>query len=158
MIYDYAGQTYTVQLEPLGEGRYRVTIGERSYEIAADALAEGGWRLNIQGETLTAYAAAQGSARFVALGGETYTLGLPETRSRQRSSASAGDLSAQMPGQVVAVLVAPGDSVHSGQTLLILEAMKMELRVTAPRDGLVQQVFVAAGDLVERGQHLLDLA
>ena len=60
-----------------------------------------------------------------------------------------------MPGQVTVVLVKAGDETTRGQTLLILEAMKMEIRVTAPADGHVQQVMVQSGDVVERGQHLV---
>jgi 3-methylcrotonyl-CoA carboxylase alpha subunit len=157
MIYEYEGARHSIELEPLAEGRYRVRLGERSYEIEADALPEGGWRLRLNGETLRAYAAADGNQRYVALQGNTYTLGLPAARSQQRKAAHTGDLSAQMPGQIVQVLVAPGDSVHSGQTLVIMEAMKMEMRVTAPRDGVIRGIFVVRGVVVERGQRLIDL-
>ncbi|MCB9457792.1 MAG: biotin/lipoyl-binding protein [Anaerolineaceae bacterium] len=63
-----------------------------------------------------------------------------------------------MPGQVVNVLVAVGDSVTRGQTLVVLEAMKMEIRVAAPGDGTVRRLLVAQGDVVERGQLLLEVA
>jgi biotin carboxyl carrier protein len=62
-----------------------------------------------------------------------------------------------MPAQVADVLVSAGDGVTIGQPLLILEAMKMEMRVTAPHDGVVTQVFVARGDVVERDQQLIDI-
>ena len=155
--YDYQGRTYSIQLDPLGAGRYRVTLGERSYEIEVQSMADGGWLLRMNGESLRAYGSARGDERYIALQGENYTLRLPETHTRQRQSARAGDLTAQMPGQVTEVRVKAGDEVRSGQVLLIMEAMKMEIRVSAPRDGQVRQVFVTVGGTVERGQRLIDL-
>ena len=62
-----------------------------------------------------------------------------------------------MPGQVRAVNVSEGDAVTKGQTLLLLEAMKMEIRVQAPRDGMVVSVKVKQGQTVEREQLLITL-
>ena len=60
-----------------------------------------------------------------------------------------------MPGSVVTVEVAEGDAVTRGQTLVVVEAMKMEHPVTAPVDGTVVGLAVAAGDPVEAGQALV---
>jgi biotin carboxyl carrier protein len=54
-----------------------------------------------------------------------------------------------MPGKVIELRVAKGDAVTAGQVLLIMEAMKMEHSVTAPRDGIVDQLLVVAGDQVD---------
>ena len=62
-----------------------------------------------------------------------------------------------MPGQVREVFVRAGDAVKSGQTLLLLEAMKMEIRVSAPADGRVKRLLVQAGDVVDRGQRLVEM-
>jgi biotin carboxyl carrier protein len=102
------------------------------------------------------YATGQGDHRFVQVDAADFTLTVPSTKSARRKTASNGDeLIAQMPGQVTAVLVKAGDETTRGQTLLILEAMKMEIRVTAPADGRVQQVLVQSGEVVERGQRLV---
>ncbi len=66
----------------------------------------------------------------------------------------AGGLTAPVPGTVVAVDVAEGDQVSAGQTLLVLEAMKMEHRITAPVDGLVGSVLVRPGQSVDAHQLL----
>ena len=55
------------------------------------------------------------------------------------------------------VLVSTGDAVSAGQALLVLEAMKMEHRVTAPYDGTVTAVHVAQGDRVQQGEMLLEV-
>lgn len=62
-----------------------------------------------------------------------------------------------MPGRVVRVLVAPGVSVSKGQPLVVVEAMKMENELKAPRDGVVQRLLVEAGALVEAGTVLVEL-
>jgi 3-methylcrotonyl-CoA carboxylase alpha subunit len=62
-----------------------------------------------------------------------------------------------MPGKVVRVMVAPDELVSRGQTLMVLEAMKMEHAITAPGDGKVAAVFFAEGDQVAEGAELLQL-
>ena len=154
--YHYDGQTYTLDLTSQANGHYTVSIGERSFSLQAQALPNGGWRLLLDGEAHTVYAAAQGDQRYVQVDAATYTLTVPSVKSTRRKTSTSGDeLTAQMPGQVTAVMVKTGDQTTRGQTLLILEAMKMEIRVTAPADGQVQQVLVQPGEVVERGQRLV---
>ncbi len=71
------------------------------------------------------------------------------------AAAPAGGLMAPMPGVVLDVRCAPGDQVEIGQTLVVLEAMKMEHVVRAPADGVVSDVRVAKGQHVENGALLL---
>lgn len=153
--YHHHGQTYTVTVEPQADGRLRVTVGEHVLEIAARLLPDGGLRLLLDGQSHIAYTAAHDDRRYVQVDGADYTLNLPAT-TRRKSRTSGDSLTAQMPGQVTAVLAQAGDTVARGQTLLILEAMKMETRVAAPADGRLVKLLVAAGDIVERGQRLAD--
>jgi 3-methylcrotonyl-CoA carboxylase alpha subunit len=74
----------------------------------------------------------------------------------ERAGASGG-LNAPMPGKVVRLMVAPDELVSRGQTLMVLEAMKMEHAITAPGDGKVAAVFFAEGDQVAEGAELLQL-
>jgi acetyl/propionyl-CoA carboxylase alpha subunit len=67
----------------------------------------------------------------------------------------SGSLVAPMPGKVVSIDVAVGDTVTKGQTLLVLEAMKMEHTVGSPEDGTVSEIKVSAGEQVERGALLV---
>ena len=68
---------------------------------------------------------------------------------------ASGSLHAPMPGSVVSVEVKVGDTVRKGQTLVVLEAMKMEHPIDCPEDGVVSEVKVSAGDQVERGALLV---
>ncbi len=70
----------------------------------------------------------------------------------------AGGLVAPMPGNVLATHVATGDAVEKGQLLLILEAMKMEHRISAPTTGIVEELKVQVGDQVANGELLIILA
>jgi 3-methylcrotonyl-CoA carboxylase alpha subunit len=72
-------------------------------------------------------------------------------------AAGQGRLSAPIPGRVVQVLVTEGESVSRGQVLAVLEAMKTELRITAPADGIVAHIGCAAGDTVEEGTEIVTL-
>ena len=65
--------------------------------------------------------------------------------------AGAVAVNAPMPGNILDVKVKPGDSVKAGDTLLILEAMKMENEISAPQDGTVATIDVRKGDVVDSG-------
>jgi biotin carboxyl carrier protein len=156
--YDYNGQTYTIQLERASDHHYTATIGERTFPVEARPLPDGAWLLTLGGVQFTVYGAAGKTTRSVHAAGKTFSLAVPDTRAKRRGASGAGgDLTAQMPGQIVDVLVSEGDSVQAGQTLVILEAMKMEIRVTAPGDGRVRHLLVEKGAVVERGQRLLEM-
>jgi 3-methylcrotonyl-CoA carboxylase alpha subunit len=71
---------------------------------------------------------------------------------------SAGSLKAPMNGTVVAVMASAGQQVQAGDTLLVMEAMKMEYAIKAPSNGVVNSVFYQAGDLVKDGAELVDFS
>ena len=70
---------------------------------------------------------------------------------------SQGGLSAPMNGSVVRILVTPGQTVAAGAALVVLEAMKMEHSLRAPRDGVVKSLFCQEGDMVKEGSVLVAL-
>jgi len=88
-----------------------------------------------------------GPVRFAAVAGDADAAGHGEA-----------SLEAPMPGTVVQLRVEPGATVSAGETLVVLESMKMEISIAAPRDGAVAEVLVAAGDQVDRGAVLVELA
>lgn len=157
--YEYQETLHKLSLTQLNANQFKVVIGEREFEFSAIQQTDGAWILTINNQRIMATIASDGDVRYVHVNGNTVTLtAIDERKQRRKQSATAGDLTAQMPGQVVEVLVADGDAVTSGQTLVILEAMKMEIRVTAPTDGTIQGIFVAQGDIVQRGQRLVEVA
>lgn len=157
--FNAGGRTFEVEVEPAG-GAYRLRSGDRIVEVALTALAEGRVELRLPDRTVTLHALADGETRWIAFDGRTYELRRePPAHSRRPGTADAaeGILRAPMPGQVRSVEVAVGDPVQKGQTLLLLEAMKMEIRIQSPIEGAVSALPVAAGEQVEREQVLIEI-
>jgi 3-methylcrotonyl-CoA carboxylase alpha subunit len=101
----------------------------------------------------------EGSRLHIWLEAEHFDLHLDDPRHREYSTAgSSGGLTTPLPGVVVTVAVKPGQKVVAGETLMVVEAMKMEHAITAPYAGIVQAIHCAPGDRVPEGKPLLDLA
>jgi biotin carboxyl carrier protein len=123
----------------------RWSQGGRSHEIAIERLP--------------------GGARLVSVDGRTVTLSLMDARTRAARRHGGGAdqgprrtaVVAPMPGRVVKVLVAPGETVAARQGLVVVEAMKMENELRAPRAGQVAEVRVTDGAAVESGTVLVVL-
>lgn len=79
-------------------------------------------------------------------------------RPAPKATSAGGKILAPLPGVVLSVAVAPGDSARGGDTLLVLEAMKMENVIQADSDCVVQAVHVAKGDKVEASQLLMEVS
>jgi biotin carboxyl carrier protein len=118
----------------IGEGWYLVDDGERRWRVAVAGTGETQW-VFVNGQVATVEAAKAG---------------------RRRSKGADGGVMSPMPATVVAIHVTPGQTVAAGDTLIVLEAMKMELPIRAPRDGVVRTVACAKGDLVPPGVNLLE--
>ena len=124
-----------VKVTPLGDGRYEV-ITESGRSVA--------------------YGVRRAGETWVFLDGRVYVIGGTE------AGASLGrrdetSLSAPMPATVVAINVTAGQAVQAGDVLVVLEAMKMELAVTAPHDGRVRAIACHVGELVQPGIQLIEL-
>jgi glutaconyl-CoA decarboxylase len=74
-----------------------------------------------------------------------------------KAAASAKSVVSPLPGNIISVAVAVGDTVKRGQTILVMESMKMENNIPAPRDCKVSAVHVAAGKSVMQGDALIDI-
>ena len=105
----------------------------RSYDVAFEAGAGGAWRVHVDGATVPA------------------SLRTSAQRLRRHGALDAGDgrVVAPMSGRVVKLLVSPGDQVEARQGVVVVEAMKMENELRAPRAGVVREVRVAEGVSVE---------
>ncbi len=108
--------------------------------------------------TIDAYPAAaarEGTMCWVGLQGETYELDT-SMRPRNVELTIGSEVAAPMPGVVIAAQTKADQKVRRGDLLFVVEAMKMELRVEAPADGVVRKVLASVGQQVERGQRLAE--
>lgn len=160
-IYQIGEEIKTVRVQREGDS-FEVTVGDTTYKVRAQRPEHGRLNLQVGDQRLRAYVARDGLRRYVAMAGQTWELERPKPEQKRRSGAAggpgAGSLEASMPGLVLDVLVSAGDTVERGETLVLLEAMKMELRITAPAEGAVVKVHCKAGDVVDRGQLLVEIA
>lgn len=156
--YSWGDRDYAVNLERVG-AEYRATIEGRVYPLMVLEVQPGQISLLLAGRPVTLFYAQDGERRWISVQGCTYLLEKPAPRGARRMGGSslAGRLRAPMPAQVRSVEVAEGDQVVIGQTLVLLEAMKMEIRVKAPRAGRVIKILVDRGQTVDRDQALIDL-
>lgn len=101
--------------------------------------------------------ATSGTVTWIFMDGNVWTI---DAAAPERSRASAGrdsGVMSPMPATVIAISAAVGAPVTEGDTLIVLEAMKMELPIRAPRSGVVTAVHCAMGDLVQPGVNLVEI-
>lgn len=133
----------------------RVRVGDRTF--AVDRVADGVYVVSDGASRWRVAVAGPPDDRWVFAGGRVERLEITDGRPRGKGRPAAHDMSAPMPATVVKVLVAPGTAVKKGDTVVMLEAMKMELPVKAARDGVVKAVRCVPGELVQPGVHLVEL-
>ncbi|HEX2594958.1 MAG TPA: acetyl/propionyl/methylcrotonyl-CoA carboxylase subunit alpha [Luteimonas sp.] len=140
-------------------GDYRITHGDRTVSVSAARLDDGVLiaRLDTRARR---FSVQIDDARVLVHDGEGRLQLQPVgVYRREGSGHGSGDnrLQAPMPGRVVLVKTKPGDRVVAGQELLVIEAMKMELGLKAPRDGIVAELRAAEGDFVDADAVLVTL-
>jgi biotin carboxyl carrier protein len=150
--------TQIIEINPSDDGYIAAFDGR---EIAVHILRvdaeRGRMELLIDGQRVVAHASSDNAKRWVTVGGRTSLLTKTSGAKRGVRHDHAGGLIAPMPGQIRSVSVSVGDVVKKGQTLLTMEAMKMEIRIQAPSDGVVKSVSVSQGQTVEREQILVEM-
>ncbi|NCP86455.1 MAG: acetyl-CoA carboxylase biotin carboxyl carrier protein subunit [Anaerolineae bacterium CG_4_9_14_3_um_filter_57_17] len=137
-------------------------------ELAVDFQSVSGqpvFSLLIGGKSYEAYIYPDERDWQVLLRGRLYQASVEDEREKRlKTAAGSGEgaggeyhLKSPMPGLVVAILVSDGQTVEKGQTLLILESMKMQNELKAPRAGTVQRIRVKPGETVEQKANLLSI-
>lgn len=142
------GHEYLLDWRQIGEGRYSLLIAGKSYEIYARRIPKIGEK--------------EGQTYEIHLGGERFEVKVEDERTKKlaglvRGSAHSGEASVQapMPGLVVGMPVEVGAQVEAGQTVAVLEAMKMENDLTSPISGKIKEIRVSTGQTVDLGQTLV---
>jgi biotin carboxyl carrier protein len=143
------------------DGEHSVTVFDDGRvvvdDIAVAARITGPGEIRVGEKESTAWVAGAGDERWVFLDGNAYELEIHAAGRRRRPQSGHSSLSAPMPATVIRVEVTEGMNVRRGDTLVILEAMKMELPIRATSDGTVTAVCCKPGDLVQPGMPLVEI-
>lgn len=158
--FEAGGRRFAVAIESPGtDGRLAVTIDGTRVSVDARPTA-GGYSLLVDGRVVEA-GVTDGAARgdiVVHLPAASVPVTMDAGRRRGKSARHAEGrqrITAPMPGRIVRVLVAPGDVVELRQPVIVIEAMKMENELRAPKAGTVRDVAVEPGASVEAGRLLV---
>ncbi|MEE8546034.1 MAG: biotin/lipoyl-containing protein, partial [Alphaproteobacteria bacterium] len=135
-----------------GEGYVAVRIGEESLRLKVEESGGGVYHVATGARALTVTALVDGDAVFLdgPMGQATARVSLYAAGTAAESAAGEGRVLAPVMGQVTKVNIEVGDRVSAGDILMVQESMKMELRLTAPCDGVVEKIACAEGDMIER--------
>ena len=133
------------------DGGYRIELDGVAHAVAGARWADGELSARIDGTMRRFRASADAAHVLVHDGGQRLSLATAEVYRRKDPAGGAAEhrIRAPMPGRVVLVQARPGDAVHAGGVVLVIEAMKMELALKAPRDGVLAEVRAQPGDFVE---------
>lgn len=133
--------------------KYKVSLNNKIYEV----VVEKGEAIVMDEYVAAAPAAAPVAAAPAAPAAPAPAAPAPAAPAAPAAVAAGEVVKAPLPGAVVGIKVAAGDSVKSGQVLVLIEAMKMENEIVSPRDGVVAQVVVTKGANVQSGDALVVL-
>lgn len=161
---EVGAQHHPVRLERRRDGTTQVEFDGALHELRSRALGDDRFEIFMDGQRQVLDVHAVGE-RLAVSGGEGASSGtlwvgeydLVAHAALAGDASSLGQLTAPMPGKVIAMLVSPGEQVAQGQTVAVMEAMKMEHSLQAPQSGVVDQILYAVGDQVPEGAELLRL-
>jgi 3-methylcrotonyl-CoA carboxylase alpha subunit len=152
------GETIELRVVAKGRDHFEVEDSQGALGIAVLERNDRRLRVNVGGRVAAATVVEHGQSITVFLEGGAYEFRMPDRLAEDEQAEAGGDqVIAPMPGLVKVVSTQAGASVSKGQSLVVMEAMKMELTLRAPRDGAVGELFVSQGEQVPEGTVLLVL-
>jgi biotin carboxyl carrier protein len=164
-VAEKGGRSVLISLREVGEGIYEIAMDGRTVHV--DAVRSGPTIYSVieDGQQFEAMVDEKGAHGFdVLVAGRVFHLEAIDERTKLLAQGAAPvatgpqSVAAEMPGKVVKISVSVGEPVREGQGVVVLEAMKMENEIRAPRDGVIAAVRVPEGTAVEAGQELVSLA
>ena len=136
----------------------RVEVDGAVVDVVMENKADGALALTLGSHTHAVWVAQHGETAYVHAFGRAWSVTLRDSVRGGGADAEESDVCvAPMPGTVVEVAVAVGDRVSAGQTMIVIESMKMQLNLEAARDGVVAEIPRAKGDLFDRDALLVRL-
>jgi acetyl/propionyl-CoA carboxylase alpha subunit len=139
----------------------RLLLGDEDWRVSLEAFGSGAAIVQVGGERFAICIAGTDERRFIHIDGEVFEVAVldPLIVHAHKETGSTGLLArAPMPGCVVACPVAVGAAVRAGDSLVIIESMKLEVAIKAERTGVVQEVHFDVGRTFEKDAVLVTLA
>ncbi|MCP4292551.1 MAG: biotin/lipoyl-binding protein [bacterium] len=141
------------------DGRWVLTMADQEIPLDAEQDTRGRWLVDTHQGRRRLWVAVRGDERLVFCEGKVHTFRLPDPEHDDAEDEKSGgpNLLAAMPGKIVRVLAGVGARVEVGQTLVIMESMKMETEITASMCGEIAGVHVQDGQVVAQGDLLVSI-
>ncbi|MET1123922.1 MAG: biotin/lipoyl-containing protein [Archaeoglobaceae archaeon] len=133
--------------------RYEVVVGENRYEVEVEEVSPNVFKVSVNGKTAIVEMKPKVEVEKVV----EKAVAVEVKEAKKPVKVEGKVITSPMNGIVTKVLVKPGDEVKTGDTVAVIEAMKMENPISSPFDGVVEEVFVKEGDKVSKGDPLLRL-
>ena len=155
-------QWVAISLEGSAEG-YTLRLPDRSLKVDAVILSEGSYSLLLDGSSFDVTVQRSLTHYSVTVNGVPFEVALRDPRQfghrvgSGEDSAGPASVTAPMPGKLVTLLVAEGDSVKEGQGVAVVEAMKMQNELKAPKSGTVEKLCAVEGQALNAGEVLLTI-
>jgi 3-methylcrotonyl-CoA carboxylase alpha subunit len=134
-----------------------VRVDDELYALRLEETGPSAYLLGIGDRTNAFHCVRDGDVVHLFWEGASYRLEIAREGARAAPRTASGSLEAPMPGKVIAVKAVPGQVVVKGDELVVVEAMKMENALRAPRAGVVKAVRTRVGEMVQPGRVLVDL-
>jgi len=160
-VSEKTGESIRVGLREIEAGSYEISLDGETIHVDAAGSTRTLYSIIEDGRQFEAMVDEKGAHSFdVTVSGRLFHLEAVDVRTKLLSGQAAHvatgpqGVEAEMPGKVIKVSAAVGDTVSEGQGVVIIEAMKMENEIAAPIDGVVKSMVVAEGDTVDAGTPL----
>ena len=151
-------EVFDVDVQKEKDG-FIVTVNDTEYRVTYFTAQGNHAVMKIQEKNYTMFFAQDGDKRYVSYDGEYYTIDIarPAKSGIRASEQETNSVVSSMPGLLVKMPVTVGEKVSAGQTLAIVEAMKMQNELQAPCDGVVKKVNFKEGEQVDAFQPIVEL-
>lgn len=149
-----------LEVEADGDDRFEAAVGGKNYRTRYKKISEHTLHLNVDERQTLAFVADTPEGKAIMVNGRVWMVEDAASHSNRRKGGpvkESTDVSPPMPAVVTKILVAVGDAVAKGQGVVVVSAMKMDMILSAPFEGVVERINAAEGDQVAPMQVLVDI-
>jgi acetyl-CoA/propionyl-CoA carboxylase, biotin carboxylase, biotin carboxyl carrier protein len=149
-----------LEVEIQGDNRFTALIDGKNHQTRYAKISDNTIQLTVDGRQTMAFVADTPEGKAIMVDGRVWLIedaAAPRNRRKGGPSKEPTDVSPPMPAVVTKIMVAVGDTVVKGQGVVVVSAMKMDMILSAPYDGVVERINAAEGEKVAPTQVLVDI-